>query len=160
MTFAELQTAELQNRDTSAVHLWLVLWKASRALETTAHDSIRALNLGLSDFGVLEALLHKGPLSIGEIGGKVLLTSGSMTAAVDRLERKSLVERVAIERDRRVRKVQLTSQGRSLIRKAFAEHSRAMELAASELNDRERACLIDLLRRLGREARKQSGSEG
>jgi len=61
-----------------------------------------------SDFAVLEALLHKGPLPVNEIGKKVLLTSGSITVAVDRLETKGLVERRAHGTDRQARMVHLT----------------------------------------------------
>lgn len=143
------------NPDTSGVHLWLVLWKATHMLQTHAHRSVAALNLGLSDFGVLEALLHKGPLPIKDLGSKVLLTSGSITTAVDRLEAKGLVERLNDKQDRRSRIVRLTATGRSVIRKAFAEHKLAMEQAASALDEKDRARLIDLLRLLGQDAERQ-----
>lgn len=151
------QQANLPQLDTSGVHLWLVLWKASRSLEQVAYRSIQELGLGLSDFGVLEALLHKGSLPIGEIGGKVLLTSGSMTAAVDRLERKGLVERASAKGDRRVREIRLTPAGKGLIRKAFAEHAKAMEEAVAGLETQQRICLIDLLRQVGQMAGEMRG---
>src|SRR5207249_10407123 len=72
----------------SGVHVFLVLWKAARAAEAFAEKSISELEMCGSDFAVLEALLHKGPLPVNEIGKKVLLTSGSITVAVDRLETK------------------------------------------------------------------------
>ncbi len=77
--------------DTSGVHLWLVLWKATRSLEAHAHRNIQGFGMGQSDFGVLEALLHRGPLSVKELGAKVLLTSGSMTAAERNRRRRSRV---------------------------------------------------------------------
>jgi MarR family 2-MHQ and catechol resistance regulon transcriptional repressor len=141
--------------DTSGVHLWLVLWKATRVLELHGHRSIAGLNMGLSDFGVLEALLHKGPLPIKDLGAKVLLTSGSITTAVDRLEAKGLVERFNDKQDRRSRIVRLTTVGKKMIQKAFAEHKVAMEDAASGLDLKDRAVLIELLRRLGQDAAKQ-----
>ena len=79
----------------SGVHVFLVLWKALRAAQAYAEKSILELEMCGSDFAVLEALLHKGPLPVNEIGKKVLLTSGSITVAVDRLETKRLVERRA-----------------------------------------------------------------
>src|SRR6266516_998612 len=79
----------------SGVHVFLVLWKAARAVEAYAEKSISQLEMCGSDFAVLEALLHKGPLPVNEIGKKVLLTSGLITVAVDRLETKGLVERKA-----------------------------------------------------------------
>ena len=138
--------------DTSGVHVWLVLWKASRAVEAHALRNVEGLDMGLSDFGVLEALLHKGPLSIKDLGAKVLLTSGSITTAVDRLEQKGLVERFNDKQDRRSRIVRLTATGRKVIKKAFAEHKLAMEQAVSGLDLKDRAQLIELLRRLGQGA--------
>src|SRR5260370_41404513 len=85
----------------SGVHVFLVLWKAARAVEVSAEKSILELQMCGSDFAVLEALLHKGPLPVNEIGKKVLLTSGSITVAVDRLEAKGLVERRTHGPDRR-----------------------------------------------------------
>ena len=65
----------------SGVHVFLVLWKAARAAQAYAEKSILELEMCGSDFAVLEALLHKGPLPVNEIGKKVLLTSGSITVA-------------------------------------------------------------------------------
>ena len=141
--------------DTSGVHVWLVLWKASRAVEAHALRSVASLDVGLSDFGVLEALLHKGPLSIKDLGAKVLLTSGSITTAVDRLEEKGMVERFNDKQDRRSRIVRLTVTGRKVIKKAFGEHKLAMEQAVSGLDLKDRAQLIELLRRLGQGAGMQ-----
>src|SRR6266480_5156474 len=105
----------------SGVHVFLVLWKAARAAEGYAEKSIVELEMCGSDFAVLEALLHKGPLPVNEIGKKVLLTSGSITVAVDRLETKGFVERRAHETDRRTRVVHLTKSGRRLITRAYAD---------------------------------------
>jgi DNA-binding MarR family transcriptional regulator len=96
----------------TGVHVFLVLWKAAHAVETYAEKSVTDLEMCGSDFAVLEALLHKGPLPVNEIGKKVLLTSGSITVAVDRLEQKNLVERRAHGSDRRARIVHLTKKGR------------------------------------------------
>src|SRR5207249_11702715 len=99
----------------SGVHVFLVLWKAARAAQAYAEKSVSELEMCASDFAVLEALLHKGPLPVNEIGKKVLLTSGSITVAVDRLETKGLGERRAHGTDRRARIVPLTRGGREVI---------------------------------------------
>lgn len=138
--------------DTSGIHLWLVLWKASRSLEAHAVRHIAALDMCLSDFAVLEVLLHKGPLPVQEIAAKVLLTSGSMTAALDRLERRGLIERKEDEHDRRIRVVRLTASGKVVMRPAFAEHTRAMEQAVAGIGRADREILIELLRNVGRNA--------
>src|SRR6476620_8561523 len=130
----------------SGVHVFLVLWKAARAMETYAEKSISGLGMGSSDFAVLEALLHKGSLPVNEIGRKVLLTSGSITVAVDRLETKGLVERRAHGTDRRARIVHLTKQGTQLIKRIYADHAADVEkLAAASLSKSERKTLISLL---------------
>jgi MarR family transcriptional regulator, 2-MHQ and catechol-resistance regulon repressor len=139
-------------KDGSGVHLWVLLWKGSKAVEAHARRSVSGSELGLSDFGVLEALLHKGPLPISALGKKVLLSSGSMTAAVDRLERSGYVERAATSTDRRACIVHLTEEGSKLIRKVFAEHERDMERVFSLLDKSERKALANLLRKLGHAA--------
>jgi len=144
-----MKKAEQNGGGGSGVHLWLILWKAFRAMEAHADRSIAGLGLCWSDFGVLEALLHKGPLAVKVLGEKVLLTSGSMTAAIDRLERRGWVERGADPGDRRSRIVRLTAEGRKTIETLFAEHERDMEQAVAGLKDSERTTLIDLLRTLG-----------
>lgn len=136
----------------TGVHVWLVLWKAAQAVESYAKGSIVNLELCGSDFAVLEALLHRGALPINEIGKKVLLTSGSITTAVDRLEEKGLVERRAAKDDRRAKIVHLTSDGRKFITRAFAEHAADMERLAAELSRDERATLIRLLKKIGYKA--------
>jgi MarR family 2-MHQ and catechol resistance regulon transcriptional repressor len=133
----------------TGVHVWLVLWKAAQAVEAYAKTSIVDLEMCGSDFAVLEALLHRGALPINEIGRKVLLTSGSITVAVDRLEAKGLVERRASADDRRARIVHLTRSGRKLITRTFAEHATDMERLASDLTATERATLIRLLKKIG-----------
>ncbi|HWE48683.1 MAG TPA: MarR family transcriptional regulator [Bryobacteraceae bacterium] len=140
----------------SGVHVWLLLWKAARTLETHAHLSLQGLGMCPGDFAVLEVLLHKGPLPVNAIGRKVLLTSGSMTAAVDRLEKRGLVERRDHPEDRRARIVHLTAAGRGVIRKLFAIHEKDMERVVSVLNAREKEELSALLRKLGRGAEKAS----
>ena len=112
-----------------------------------------------SDFAVLEALLHKGPLPVNEIGKKVMLTSGSITVAVDRLETKGLVERRAHGNDRRARIVHLTKEGRKLIKRAYADHAVDLErLASASLSRAERKTLIRLLKKIGYEAAGASGN--
>jgi MarR family 2-MHQ and catechol resistance regulon transcriptional repressor len=145
------------NRKTPAgdgVHLWLLLWKATRTLEGYARRSVAATGLGLSDFGVLEALLHKGPLPVNALREKVLLSSGSTTAAVDRLEQGGLVKRATTPTDRRSRIVHLTDKGSVLISKLFEEHARDLEQAFSHLDKSEREALANVLRKLGRGPKK------
>lgn len=137
--------------DTSGVHVWLVLAKAFRALAAHAQESVNLSGAGLgdSDFRVLEVLLHKGPLPVNTIGPKVWLTPGSISVAIDRLERRALVKRKNTD-DRRVRLVELTPKGRALITKTFRVHAAAMEEAVRVLSKDERLMLLRLLKKLGK----------
>ena len=143
-----------EEENLSAPHLWLVLWKAARAVEAHAYRSITRFGMGVSDFGVLEALLHRGPLTVKELGQKVLLTSGSMSVAVDRLAERGLVERTDDERDRRARLVKLTTKGHELISEAFSVHRMALEAAIAGFPQQDRRELLPLLRKLGHTAEK------
>src|SRR5437762_8181240 len=141
----------------SGVHVFLVLWKAASAVQAYAENSVSELEMCGSDFAVLEALLHKGPLPVNEIGKKILLTSGSITVAVDRLEQRGLVERRAHGTDRRARIVHLTKEGRKLITRAYAQHAADLEqLMSASLTTTERAALISLLKKIGYKAAAQS----
>ncbi len=136
-------------RREAATRVWLVLWKAARAIEQNAIRSVSALGLGRSDFAVLEVLLHKGPQPVNVIGRKVLLTSGSITAAVDRLESRKLVRRTADPKDRRGRIVELTEKGCRLIERAFQQHAMDMEETMAVLRSGERVELVRLLKKVG-----------
>ena len=138
--------------DGSGTHLWLVLMKAHRTLERLATHSIESSEVCLSDFAVLEMLLHKGPQPVNEIGRRVELTSGAITTAVDRLESRGLVTREAHPSDRRARIVRLTAAGEEHAAQIFAGHKAVMDLAARGLSKNERATLIALLKKLGSSA--------
>ena len=132
-----------------APRLWIVLARCYRALSQIAEHSIAEAGLCLSDFAALEALLHKGPLTITEIQAKVLLASGSMTAAVDRLERKGLIIRKATPSDRRVKVLELTPEGKRVVEAAFRRHAEELEAAMAILNGTEKHQLHALVKKLG-----------
>jgi MarR family 2-MHQ and catechol resistance regulon transcriptional repressor len=133
-----------------APKLWIVLARCYRALALSVERSMADLGLCLSDFMVLEALLHKGPLTISEIQAKVLLASGSMTAAVDRVESMGLVIRKTTAKDRRARLLELTPKGRRLIEQSFAGHAQHLESAMSVLDGEEKRRLYASLKKLGK----------
>ncbi len=145
-----------QTSDVSGTHLWLVMMKAHRSLERLATQSIESFDVGLSDFGVMEMLLHKGAQPVNAIGRRIGLTSGAITAAVDRLESCKLVRREAHPSDRRARVVRLTARGREQAAKLFAGHKKAIDMAASGLSKGERGMLIRLLKKLGGSAEERA----
>jgi MarR family 2-MHQ and catechol resistance regulon transcriptional repressor len=136
-------------KESSAIHVWLVLSRAAHAIEQNAMRSVLGLSLGLSEFATLEVLLHKGPLPVNVIGKKVLLTSGSITVAVDRLESKGLVHRTGDPQDRRARIVRLTEKGKRLIQEGFERHAIDMEETLAVLSAGERRELVRLLKKAG-----------
>jgi MarR family 2-MHQ and catechol resistance regulon transcriptional repressor len=132
-----------------APRLWLVLARCHRALNQLAERSIEEAGLCLTDFAALEALLHKGPLTITEIHSKVPLALGSMTAAVDRLEEKGLIIRTAARDDRRAKVLKLTPEGRRVVEAAFSRHAAELEAAMVVLNASEKRQLHGMLKKLG-----------
>lgn len=133
----------------TAAHLRLIFGKANKAIERIDKNSIARTGLNVSDFSILEALLHKGPMPINTVGEKVLLTSGSMTAAANRLEAKGLVERIQDPLDGRCFYLHLTSMGLTLIREAYQRHSENLDKIFACLDENERAELVRLLKKVG-----------
>src|SRR5207302_5149502 len=146
--FSFFMTRGFQGTD----HVWLVMMKAMRALTRYAAAGIEETGLGLSDFGVLELLLHIGPLPVNTIGPIVDLTPGSISILVDRLVAKGLVSRVESAEDRRVRIVALTPRGKDLIVSAFRKHSGQMKKVFSELSSEELRGLEVRLKKVGKRA--------
>jgi MarR family 2-MHQ and catechol resistance regulon transcriptional repressor len=129
--------------------LWIVLMRCHHALSKVAEHSIEDSGLGLTDFATLEALLHKGPQTITEIQSRVLLASGSMTAAVDRLEEKGLILRTSTPEDRRAKVLKLTPAGRRVVQRAYDRHAAELESAMTVLSPSEKQELRAMLKKLG-----------
>ena len=132
-----------------SLKLWVVLARAAAAVGGQVDTNIAKNDLTTAEFGILEVLLHKGPLLLGEIQRKILVTSGGITYLVDRLAEKGLVKREECPNDRRARYAVLTPAGDALIRRLFPEHARRVAQVVSGLTMREQAEAIKLLRQLG-----------
>ena len=145
---------------TTGPKLWVVLARAHGALASYVESCIASEGLGLSDFMVLEVLLHKGPMTISSIGEKVLLANASMTAAVDRLEEKGWVVRQSSKNDRRSKVVALTREGRGFISKLYADHARDIEAVTAVLTQREQDQLRLMLKKLGLSAATATTQRG
>jgi MarR family 2-MHQ and catechol resistance regulon transcriptional repressor len=138
-----------------ALKLWVVLNRASRAISDRIRGSVEQHDLNLSEFAVLEVLYSKGPLLVGEVGSRVLLTSGSTTYVIDKLEKRGLVIRRPCPEDRRAMYVELTGAGRELIDRIFPEHAQEVRRAMGGLTPEEKLIATALLKRLGRHAQGQ-----
>lgn len=140
-----------------APQLWWVMARSHHAVRLLAERSITNTGLCLTDFAALEALLHKGPLTISEIQDKVMLASGSMTAAIDRLEKRGMVVRKSTSRDRRARIVQLTPEGKRVAAGYFEQHATDLEDLMSVLSRKEKRQIYASLRKLGLFAQQKLG---
>jgi MarR family transcriptional regulator, 2-MHQ and catechol-resistance regulon repressor len=138
--------------DSQALRLWVVLSRAHAAVEAHARADFARNGLTPGEFGALEALHHKGPLLLGELKRKILVSSGGITYVIDRLAEKGLVERTSCPTDRRASYVGLTAEGTALLERIFPAHQAVIEKAMSGIPDTEKASLIEALKQLGREA--------
>jgi MarR family 2-MHQ and catechol resistance regulon transcriptional repressor len=136
-------------RVAAALDAYVKLLRASRAVLARVEPRLAAAGLTPTQFGVLEAILHIGPLSQRELCLKVLTSPGNMTDVVDKLEARGLVHRVRQQADRRAVQVELTAAGRALIEPLFAQHAGDIRDVMGNLNREELKQLADLLRRLG-----------
>jgi MarR family 2-MHQ and catechol resistance regulon transcriptional repressor len=135
----------------AAVRAYVKLMRASRTVLARTEPGLARHGLTPTQLGVLEALLHKGPLTQRELGAKVLTSAGNMTAVVDRLKDRGLVVRTPNPADRRTVHVQLTAPGRALIEALFPAHAADIAHAMAPLTVAELEVLGGLLRRLGRD---------
>ncbi|UHA75036.1 MarR family winged helix-turn-helix transcriptional regulator [Paenibacillus sp. 481] len=133
-----------------SLKLFVVLTRASRAIMDAAQQDIKRYGLNSSEFAVLELLYHKGATPIQQIGGKILLASGTMTYVVDKLVNKQLIARVSCQKDRRVIYAELTAEGEELMQRIFPQHAEALHEAMSNLAAEDRAELTRMLKQLGR----------
>jgi MarR family 2-MHQ and catechol resistance regulon transcriptional repressor len=136
----------------TALKLYVVLARAVAAIERHGLVTIEGSGLTPAEFGVLEALHHRGPLLLGELQRKILVSSGGITFLVDRLEKRGLVQRLPCATDRRARYADLTDEGRTLIARIFPRHAEGIRRAMSGLGLADQRAAIELLRALGTEA--------
>src|SRR5688500_15462497 len=135
-----------------ALKLFVVLQRCAIAVMGNFHKHADLYDLTLTEFEILEALYHKGPLLLGDVQKKILLSSGGVTYTVDRLAEKGLVERRDCETDRRARYAALTSKGQALIGRIFPDYAARIEKTMSVLSAREQEAATALLRKLGLDA--------
>jgi MarR family 2-MHQ and catechol resistance regulon transcriptional repressor len=133
----------------AALAAYVKLMRTARAVTARVEPRLLEHGLTITQLGVLDAILHKGPLSQRELGRKVLTSAANMTDIIDKLANRDLVRRVRCPEDRRLVKVELTTIGQTLIESLFPAHARDIAEAMSGLNTTDITLLADLLRRLG-----------
>ena len=132
-----------------ALKLFLVLIRASASVSNRVLRDLDIEDLTFTEFLILEALFHKGPLLLGDVQKKVALSSGGVTYTVDRLVEKRLVERRDCPTDRRARYAALTPKGEALIGRLFPAHADSIQETMTALSAREQDDAIAALRKLG-----------
>lgn len=133
----------------AAVRAYVKLMRAQRGVVARLEPALAACALTLTQLGVLEAVLHLGPLPHRELGRKLLTSPANLTDVVDKLEKRGLVIRVRAEQDRRQVRVELTPAGRALIEDIFPRHAADIAHAMGGLTPTELESLGHLLRKLG-----------
>lgn len=144
------QGSEAERR---ALDIYIKLLRAADSIASHALASVQELGLTVTQFGVLEALWHLGPLTLSELANKHLKSANNLTVVVDNLEKMNLARRERSTTDRRVIYVHLTEDGEALIRQAFPPHVEAVVQLVSILTEEEQDTLSVLLRRLGKQER-------
>jgi MarR family transcriptional regulator, 2-MHQ and catechol-resistance regulon repressor len=132
-----------------ALNAFITLVRAAEAVGVTLHRDLASKRLTSSQFGVIEALFHLGPLCQGELAAKLLRSGASVTSVVEGLERRGLVVRQRTEEDKRFVRVALTGKGRKLIQEIFPAHAETVTRLFRVLTDEEQDQLRQLCRKLG-----------
>lgn len=143
-------------REIRALNAFINFMRAADSVSSRLSRLLARHGLTMSQFGVLEALYHLGPLSQNELGKKLLKTSGNITMVVDNLEIRALVKRVRSQKDRRSVGVTLTEDGQKLIEKIFQEHVRSIVAELEVLSAAEQETLRRLCRKLGKQESEQT----
>lgn len=139
----------------TALKLYVVLARAHAAVARHADAHAAEHDLTPAEFGILDALYHLGPLLLGELQRKILVSSGGVTYLVDRLTERGLVQRRDSPTDRRARYVALTPAGERLLDRIFPEHARRIAQAVAGLSPQQQADVTALLRQLGTTAEER-----
>ncbi len=139
----------ISKKEKAVLNLYTRLMRATNTVSEKMHIHLRDHRLSISQFGVLEALFHLGPLCQKDLGKKILKTSGNITLVVDNLEKRDLVRREKDPDDRRRSTINLTPRGNDLIKKIFPDHATIAESIFSVLDPEEQEQLGKLLKKLG-----------
>lgn len=146
----------IPENEKAAMTLYTRLMRSANAVTEKMHAHLQAHQLTISQFGILEALFHLGPLCQKDLGEKILKTSGNITLVIDNLEKRNLVKRERDPGDRRRFAITLTPQGHDLIADIFPEHSKTAAAVFSVLDPGEQAQLGQLLKKLGLQGKGKS----
>ncbi len=143
------KTEEKQNRD-PYLDAYTKFERAHSSLtKALNNEAVLPKGMTITQFGVLEALLHRGTLTHCQIAGKILKSRGNLTLVIDNLERDGLVKREPVAGDRRAVGVALTPEGENTIKDLFPKQVEAIHKVMGRLSSEELSTLAGLCRKLG-----------
>jgi MarR family 2-MHQ and catechol resistance regulon transcriptional repressor len=148
----EAHQLDVDESTAAALRLWVIMSRAQAAVSDLASADVARHGLTLAEFGIIEALYHRGPMLLGEVQRRILVSSGGITFLVDRLVAKGLVERRTCESDRRARYAALTAKGEQLVHEIFPAHAAVIARAMAGISTQDQQYVADMLRDLGRHA--------
>jgi MarR family 2-MHQ and catechol resistance regulon transcriptional repressor len=148
----EAHELQLDEATATALRLWVIMSRAQAAVAHHAAEDVARHGLTLAEFGIIEALYHRGPMLLGEVQKRILVSSGGITFLVDRLAAKGLVERRTCEADRRARYAALTPAGSALVAEIFPTHAAVIARAVGAVSEEDQQIAADILRAIGRSA--------
>lgn len=137
------------DEEDAALRLWVTLARCYATYSKAVASKVQDYGLTTPQFGTLEALYHLGPLSLGELADKLLVTGGNVTYVMDRLEDQGLVYRYRRPDDRRVIQARLTAEGRELVAEVFPSHASYVQHLSRHVTPEEQRVLAEMLKRLG-----------
>ena len=137
------------NKEVRALSTYVKLMRAAESITSRVHKHLSSIGLSVSQFGVLEAIYHLGPLSQRDLGQKILRSSGNITMVIDNLEKRHLVKRERDASDRRMFIIHLTGEGQKLIHTIFPSHAALISKELSVLNAADQKMLGDLCKKVG-----------
>ncbi|GIO23334.1 MarR family winged helix-turn-helix transcriptional regulator [Oceanobacillus sp. J11TS1] len=141
--------------DNSSLKAFVITMKASKALEEVTKKDIKKHGMRASDFAILEALYHKGRQTIREISESVLISTGSITYVIDKLEKKELLIRTHCSEDRRVVYLEITDSGKQIMDDIFPKHQQVIEELFNDIPENDKKTVIEVLKKVGHRASEQ-----
>lgn len=137
------------SRQRVALNSYVRLMRAANSVRNFAARQLNDTGLTLTQFAVLEALYHLGPMSLTDVARKILTTGGNLTMVVGNLEKQALVHRQCSPEDARVYIVSLSAKGKTLMREVFPKHAAAITMLFEVLRPEEQKQLGELCRKIG-----------
>ncbi|MEC1523762.1 MarR family transcriptional regulator [Neobacillus niacini] len=132
---------------------FLLLMQTSKAIQERIRDEMSQNKLSITEFSVLEVLFYQGKQTIQQIGNRILISSGSMTYVIDKLEQKGIIKRNDCREDRRVIHITLTAEGKEMMENIMPKYQEMVDSFFGDLTDHEHEEMVNLLNKIIKKAK-------